>query len=82
MLAERGVRKLPRGPRSGHPSGLTARELQVLAMLDAGLSNADIAQRLVRSTRTVDHHVAAIMGKLCARTRQEAAYLARKKGWL
>jgi DNA-binding NarL/FixJ family response regulator len=54
----------------------------VLALLDTGLSNADIAQRLVRSTRTVDHHVAAIMGKLCARTRQEAAYLARKKGWL
>jgi DNA-binding CsgD family transcriptional regulator len=82
MLAERGVRKLPRGPRSDHPSGLTARELQVLAMLDAGLSNADIAQRLVRSTRTVDHHVAAILGKLDARTRQEAAYLARRNGWL
>jgi len=82
MLAGRGVRKLPRGPRCDHPSGLTARELQVLAMLDAGLSNTDIAQRLVRSTRTVDHHVAAILGKLDARTRQEAAYLARRNGWL
>jgi DNA-binding CsgD family transcriptional regulator len=82
MLAERGVRKMPRGPRSDHPSGLTGRELQVLVLLDAGLSNADIAQRLVRSTRTVDHHVAAILAKLDARTRQEAVHQARRKGWL
>jgi DNA-binding NarL/FixJ family response regulator len=82
MLAERGVRKMPRGPRSDHPSGLTGRELQVLVLLDAGLSNADIAQRMVRSTRTVDHHVAAILAKLDARTRQEAVHQARRKGWL
>lgn len=82
MLAERGVRRLPRGPRHDHPSGLTARELQVLRLLDAGLSNADIARRLVRSRRTVDHHVEAILAKLDARTRQEAAYRARRSGWL
>lgn len=82
MLAGRGVRRLPRGARSDHPSGLSERELQVLVLLDAGMSNADIAQRLVRSTRTIDHHVAAILMKLDARTRQEAAHLARRNGWL
>jgi hypothetical protein len=60
MLRDRGIRKLPRGPRSDHASWLTSRELQVLAMLGVGLSNADIAQRLARSIRTIDHHVASI----------------------
>jgi DNA-binding NarL/FixJ family response regulator len=51
---------------------LTARELEVLALLSEGLRNAQIAERLVVSDRTVDHHVSAILRKLGARTRGEA----------
>jgi DNA-binding CsgD family transcriptional regulator len=75
-LRERGVRGLPRGPRRTtreNPAGLTARELDVLALVAEGLRNADIAQRLVVSEKTVDHHVSAILRKLDAKTRGEAA---------
>ena len=74
-MRERHLR-VPRGPREEtqtNPAGLTARQLEVLALLAEGLTNADIAARLVVSTRTVDHHVAAVLRKLGARTRQEAA---------
>jgi DNA-binding NarL/FixJ family response regulator len=74
-LRQRGVRGIPRGPRPQtreNPAGLTARELEVLALLSEGLRNAQIAERLVVSDRTVDHHVSAILRKLGARTRGEA----------
>jgi DNA-binding NarL/FixJ family response regulator len=80
-LRERGVRNLPRGPRArtrGNPAGLTSRELQVLRLLVDGLRNAEIAQRLVVSRKTVDHHVSAILRKLDVSTRGEAAAKARE----
>jgi DNA-binding NarL/FixJ family response regulator len=76
-----GERGLPRGPRpvtAEHPQGLTSRETEVLSLLSAGLSNAEIAAQLVVSARTVDHHVSAILQKLGVRTRAEASVLAAR----
>ena len=56
-----------------NPAGLTDRQLEILRLVATGLSNAEIAQQLVVSTRTVDHHVSAILGKLGVRTRRDAA---------
>jgi len=80
-LRGRGARTVPRGPRRStreSPHGLTARQLQVLALLGEGATNAEIAERLVLSTRTVDHHVAAILGKLGVTSRREAAAVAHE----
>jgi ATP/maltotriose-dependent transcriptional regulator MalT len=78
-----GERGLPRGPRpqtQENPAGLTARELQVLPLLAEGLRNAEIAERLVVSQKTVDHHVSAILRKLGVRTRGEAGAEAGRLG--
>jgi DNA-binding CsgD family transcriptional regulator/tetratricopeptide (TPR) repeat protein len=82
-LRELGERGLPRGPRPqtrANPAGLTARQLQVLPLLAAGLRNAEIAERLVVSPKTVDHHVSAILGKLGVRSRVEAVAAAGQLG--
>ena len=73
-----GVRP-PRRSTLAHPSGLTAREAEVLALIQADCSNAEIAGRLSISAKTVNHHVSAILAKLGARSRGEAAELAA--GW-
>ena len=78
-LRETGVRGVPRGPRSTtkeNPAGLTARQMEVLSLLSEGGSNAEIAERLFISAKTVDHHVSAILAKLDARTRAEAVSIA------
>jgi DNA-binding CsgD family transcriptional regulator len=83
-LRERGA-SVPRGPRPAtraNPANLTARELDVLTLLAAGLRNAEIADRLVLSRRTIDHHVSSILRKLDARTRGEATAEAARLGLL
>ncbi len=57
-------------------SDLTARERQVLAVLADGLTNAEIAERLVISLATVKSHVSSIISKLGASSRTEAATIA------
>jgi DNA-binding CsgD family transcriptional regulator len=60
--------------------GLTARELDVLAGIQRGDSNAQIAAALFVSPKTVEHHVGRILGKLGVRTRAEAAAVAARSG--
>jgi DNA-binding CsgD family transcriptional regulator/tetratricopeptide (TPR) repeat protein len=82
-LREQGVQRVPRGPVAGtvaNPAGLTARQLEVLGLVAAGLTNAEIADRLVLSVRTVDHHVSAVLTKLGVTSRLEAADAAASFG--
>jgi DNA-binding NarL/FixJ family response regulator len=74
---------LPRGPRSPERvdgAGLTTRELDVLALLVEGLSNAGIADALVLSPKTVGHHVSSVLAKLGEPTRARAAAAAVRRG--
>ncbi len=59
---------------------LTRRELEVLQMLAAGLSNKEIAARLNISDHTVKFHVASILGKLGAGSRTDAVSLGIRRG--
>jgi DNA-binding CsgD family transcriptional regulator/tetratricopeptide (TPR) repeat protein len=84
-LRELGERGVPRGPRPktrANPAGLTARELEVLRLLAEGLRNAQIAERLVLSGKTVDHHVSAVLRKLGVRSRGQATAEAARLGLL
>ena len=82
-LRERGARGVRRGPRPStrqNPAGLTDRELEVVGLVSAGMTNAEIAGRLFLSEKTVGHHVSAILRKLGARTRGEASAEAARLG--
>jgi DNA-binding CsgD family transcriptional regulator/tetratricopeptide (TPR) repeat protein len=75
-----GFGQVPRGARAStrdNPAGLTTRELDVLRLLEEGLRNAEIAERLCLSEKTVGHHVSAVLAKLNVASRGEAARKAR-----
>ena len=77
-LRELGVTRMPRRLQrrpTSNTAGLTARQVEILRLVATGLSNAEIARRLVVSTRTVDHHVSAVFAKLGVHSRREAARL-------
>ncbi len=78
-----GIKSVPAGPRTAtraHPLGLTRREREVLDLICAGRTNAQIAERLFISVRTVDHHVSAVLAKLEVSTRNAAASAAARLG--
>jgi DNA-binding CsgD family transcriptional regulator/tetratricopeptide (TPR) repeat protein len=80
-----GTGIVPRGPIAStraNAAGLTRRQAQVLHLLCEDLTNAEIAARLCISAKTAEHHVSAIMARLDACTRHEAARAARQRGLL
>jgi DNA-binding CsgD family transcriptional regulator len=67
---------VPRGPfptTRANPFGLTARQVDILALVGDDLTNAEIATRLGISAKTVDHHVGAVLAKLGVHSRKAAA---------
>jgi DNA-binding CsgD family transcriptional regulator/tetratricopeptide (TPR) repeat protein len=82
-MKELGMTAIPRGPRRATraaPSGLTAREQEVLALLAEGLPNKEISRQLFVSERTVHHHVSSVLSKIGAPTRTAAAREAARMG--
>jgi DNA-binding NarL/FixJ family response regulator len=78
-----GVSRIPRGRRAAtraNVAGLTTREVEVLELIAEGLKNAEIGRRLFISTKTVGHHVSAILGKLAVSDRAAAARRFRQLG--
>jgi DNA-binding NarL/FixJ family response regulator len=78
----RGIARGARASTRSNPAGLTATELQVLELLCQDLRNAEIARKLHRSVRTIDHHVAAVLSKLGVDSRLEAVRRAEREGWV
>ncbi|MGH6900982.1 MAG: tetratricopeptide repeat protein, partial [Geminicoccaceae bacterium] len=65
---------VPPSPASRNPAGLSEREVEVLRLVTAGLTNAEIAEQLFLSPRTVQAHLSRIYRKLGVRTRAEATH--------
>jgi DNA-binding CsgD family transcriptional regulator len=77
LLREWGDTGRPRvAPAAVRAAGLTPREREVLDLVRAGLTNAEIAERLYVSPKTAEHHVGRVLAKLGVRSRAEAAALA------
>jgi DNA-binding CsgD family transcriptional regulator len=82
-LRSSGLKVVPARRREAtraNPAGLTARQVEVVRLLRDGLSNAELADQLYISTKTVDHHVSAVLSKLGVTSRREAVRAARQLG--
>ncbi|HKI43911.1 MAG TPA: response regulator transcription factor, partial [Balneolales bacterium] len=76
QMRELGIKSIPKGPRKTtrrNPAGLTIRQMEILNLLEKGLTNNEIGSQLYISPKTVDHHVSAIFSKLDIHSRYEAA---------
>ena len=89
LLQSRGLSRedvtVPRGPYRAsreNPFGLTAKEMIVLEHLAKGLSNAQIAEEMSRSSRTIEHHVSAILQKLEVDNRLAVLLKLRDEPWI
>lgn len=85
QLRARGLRGVPRGPRHStraQPGNLTMRQTEILGLVADGLTNAEIADRLVVSKRTIDNHLTAILAQLDVTSRHAAVDAARRLGAL
>jgi DNA-binding NarL/FixJ family response regulator len=79
-LRARGVSVVPARRRSTtltNPAGLTTRQIDVLRLMGDGLTNAELAERLYLSVKTIDKHVSAILAKLQTANRRDAVRRAR-----
>lgn len=84
-LRANGVRVVPaprRATTMANPMGLTTRQIEVLRLLEDGHTNAELAERLYLSVKTVDHHVSAILTKLQVTNRRDAVRRAKQAGIL
>jgi DNA-binding CsgD family transcriptional regulator len=82
-MREDGITVPRRRPaRAKRGSGLTPRQEEVLLLLNEHLTNAEIADQLFLSPRTVEHHVAAVISKLDASSRDNAVEIATERGLL
>lgn len=70
----------PETKRNSNTYGLTERELDVLELMVEGLTNPEIADRLVITRATAKAHVHSILQKLCVTTRTQATVTAMKEG--
>lgn len=70
------------GPTPSCNGDLTQRQHEILILLSEGLTNEAIGRRLFLSPKTVGHHVEAILERLGAKSRTEAVFVARQRGFL
>ena len=72
------MRRGPGASTRANPAGLTPRETEVLALVAAGQRNAEIADRLYLTPKTVGHHVSEVLAKLRVETRADTARAAAR----